>query len=99
MVSDILTARKEKHRPMIPEPLAKMAAQADVHAITKLSAVRHLDDLLRDAHPSRHDLPGPRASPGRRPLLPESSGKGHLDDMRAWTGTCRTLRPASTMPL
>jgi hypothetical protein len=46
MVSDILTARRE-HRPAIPEPLAKVAAQAAVYALTKLSAVGHFDDLLR----------------------------------------------------
>ena len=47
MVSAILTARRREHRPVIPEPLATVAAQAAVNALTKLSAVRQFDDLLR----------------------------------------------------
>ena len=47
MVSAILTARQREHRPVIPEPLAAVAAQAAVNALMKLSAIRQFDDLLR----------------------------------------------------
>lgn len=47
MVSAVLTAREREHRPLIPEPLATVAAQAAVNALMKLSAVRQFDDLLR----------------------------------------------------
>jgi hypothetical protein len=47
MVSAILASRRRDHRPVIPEPLATVAAQAAVNALTKLSVVRHFDDLLR----------------------------------------------------
>jgi hypothetical protein len=47
MVSMILRARKRDHRPLIPEPLVRVVAQAAVKALTKLSVIRHFDDLLR----------------------------------------------------
>jgi hypothetical protein len=47
MVSAILTARQREGRPAIPQPLATVAAQAAVNALTNLSAVRQFDDLLR----------------------------------------------------
>jgi hypothetical protein len=47
MVSAILASRRRDHRQAIPKPLATVAAQAAVNALTQLSAVRHFDDLLR----------------------------------------------------
>ena len=47
MVAAIVTVRRGEHRPAIPAPLANVAAQAAVNALTKLSAIRHFDDLLR----------------------------------------------------
>jgi hypothetical protein len=47
MVSAVLTARRREQRPGIPEPLATVAAQAGVNALTKLSAIRQFDDMLR----------------------------------------------------
>jgi hypothetical protein len=47
IVSLVLTSRRREHRPVIPEPLAKVAAQAAVNALSRLSAVRNFDDLLR----------------------------------------------------
>jgi hypothetical protein len=47
MVSAILASRRRDHRSVIPEPLATVAAQAAVNALTKLSVVRQFDDLLR----------------------------------------------------
>jgi hypothetical protein len=47
MVSAILTSGRKEHRSVIPESLATVAAQAAVNALTKLSAVRQFDDLLR----------------------------------------------------
>lgn len=47
IVSAVLTARKGERRPLIPEPVAVVAAQAAVNALMKLSAIRHFDDLLR----------------------------------------------------
>ena len=47
IVTAILTARRRDHRSAIPMPLATIAAQAAVSALTKLQAVRQFDDLLR----------------------------------------------------
>jgi hypothetical protein len=47
MVSALLTARKKEHRPVIPQPLATVAAQAAVNELMKLPAIGHFDDLLR----------------------------------------------------
>jgi hypothetical protein len=47
MVTAVLTASSKDHRPAIPEPLVRVAAQAAVNALTKLSVVHHFDDLLR----------------------------------------------------
>jgi hypothetical protein len=47
MVSAVLTARRREHRPVIPEPLATVAAHAAVNALMKLSAIRQFDDMLR----------------------------------------------------
>ena len=47
MVSAVLAARRREHRPVIPGPLATVAAQAAVNALTKLSVTRQFDDLLR----------------------------------------------------
>jgi hypothetical protein len=46
-VSAILASRRREHRQAIPKPLATVAVQAAVNALTQLSAVRHFDDLLR----------------------------------------------------
>jgi hypothetical protein len=47
IVSAVLTSRRREHRSAIRGPLVEVAAQAAVNALTKLSAVRHFDDLLR----------------------------------------------------
>jgi hypothetical protein len=47
MVSAVLAPRRRVHRPAIPEPLVRVAAQAAVDALSKLSAIRQFDDLLR----------------------------------------------------
>jgi hypothetical protein len=47
MVSAILASRRRDHRPIIPGPLATVAAQAAVNALAKLSVTQHFDDLLR----------------------------------------------------
>jgi hypothetical protein len=47
MVSAILASRGRDHRAVIPEPLATVAAQAAVNALTQLSVIRQFDDLLR----------------------------------------------------
>jgi hypothetical protein len=47
MVSAVLAPRRRVHRPVIREPLARVAAQAAVNALSKLSAIRQFDDLLR----------------------------------------------------
>jgi hypothetical protein len=47
IVADILAARPGGRRPEISALLAKVAAQAAVNALLKLSAVRQFDDLLR----------------------------------------------------
>ena len=47
MVSAILAARRGQKRRVIPESVARVAAQAAVNALTKLSPAREFDDLLR----------------------------------------------------
>lgn len=47
MVSAILAARRGQKRRVIPEPVARAAAQAAVNALMKLSPAREFDDLLR----------------------------------------------------
>jgi hypothetical protein len=47
LVSAILASRRGQKRRVIPEPVVRVAAQAAVNALTKLSPVREFDDLLR----------------------------------------------------
>jgi len=47
MVAAILASKGRGHRPMIPGPVATVAAQAAVNALTKLSLVQSFDHLLR----------------------------------------------------
>jgi hypothetical protein len=47
IVSTILASRREQKRQAIPEPVVRVAAQAAVNALMKLSPAREFDDLLR----------------------------------------------------
>lgn len=47
IVSAVLTAGRSEHRPVIPEALARVAAQAAVNALMRLAAIQHFDNLLR----------------------------------------------------
>lgn len=47
IVSTILASRREQKRQGIPEPVVRVAAQAAVNALMKLSPAREFDDLLR----------------------------------------------------
>jgi hypothetical protein len=46
-IAAALTAKKGEQRPAIPEPLARVTAQAAVDAVTRLTAIQHFDNLLR----------------------------------------------------
>ena len=72
IVLAILTARQRQHRPVIPEPLATVAAQAAVNAFMKRSAIRQFDDLLH----ATGVLVDPRAL--ARPGLPGQCVVGDL---------------------
>jgi len=47
IVSLVLASRRRDHRLEIPEPVAKVAAQAAVNALSRLSVIQNFDDLLR----------------------------------------------------
>jgi hypothetical protein len=47
IVVAVLTIRRGERRPSIPEPLARVTAQAAVDALSRLAAFQHFEDLLR----------------------------------------------------
>jgi hypothetical protein len=47
IVSLVLASKRREHRLGIPEPVAKVAAQAAINELSRLSVIRSFDDLLR----------------------------------------------------
>lgn len=47
IVLAVLTVRRGEHRPPVPEPLARITAQAAVDALSRLTVIQHFEYVLR----------------------------------------------------